>query len=367
MPYERAGGEGAVAGVGAAAPRNSNLVECVTAKYSSHPMSTLRRIMVVPLAVLCVHSALAQSLFASSCVEDARIGDVKRHAINAAADAFMKKLLGASATGAYDMLSVEAKAKITSEQLQTQTAAMLKFEPRELALQHTYVIALKGNSPGRVVCATDLSKPDGWQSVIAASIPEQAHVIMSAEARNNSLAFTLWLVPEHGTWKVHGYWMNVASLGDKDSKQLWQLGHAQEEKDHKFNAALLFAAAMQVADRGPNFQLGITQSISTDSSQLTVPPELHGTPPFPWKDGGVTYKVLNVGPIAIAGKMYVAIAHEVAPWQSEKQVDGWNKELLRYFKHRFPEYSDVFAGVVARAMERGTTRGYGTVEELPTR
>ena len=77
------------------------------------------------------------------------------------------------------------------------------------------------------------------------------------------------------------------------------------------------------------------------------------------------YKVLSVGPIAIAGKIYVVIVHEVSPWQSDNQVDGWNKELLKYFKSRFPEYSDVFAGLVARAVEQGSNRGYGTVEELP--
>jgi hypothetical protein len=75
---------------------------------------------------------------------------------------------------------------------------------------------------------------------------------------------------------------------------------------------------------------------------------------------------MNVGPIAIAGKMYILIVHQVSPWQSDAQVDGWNKELLSYFKRRFPEYSDVFSGLVARAIEQGTSRGFGTVEEVPS-
>ena len=73
-------------------------------------------------------------------------------------------------------------------------------------------------------------------------------------------------------------------------------------------------------------------------------------------------KVMNVGPVAIGGKIYVAITHEVSPWQSDQQVDGWNKNLINYFKHRFPEYSGVFAGLVVRAKERGTNRGFGTVD-----
>ena len=53
----------------------------------------------------------------------------------------------------------------------------------------------------------------------------------------------------------------------------------------------------------------------------------------------------------------------VSPWQSNEEVDGWNKQLLTYFKHRFPEYTDTFAGVVARATERGSNRGFGTVDD----
>jgi hypothetical protein len=73
---------------------------------------------------------------------------------------------------------------------------------------------------------------------------------------------------------------------------------------------------------------------------------------------------LNVGPIAVGGKIYIMILHRVSPWESNEQVDGWNRELLQYFKQHFPEYSDVFAGLVARAVESGTNRGYGTVEQL---
>ncbi len=98
-------------------------------------------------------------------------------------------------------------------------------------------------------------------------------------------------------------------------------------------------------------------------AKLTVPDEIKGQPPFLWKNGETTYKVMNLAPTAIGGKLYVVINHEVSPWQSNEQVDGWNKELLAYFKHRFPEYTDTFAGLVARATERASNRGFGTVDE----
>jgi len=99
-------------------------------------------------------------------------------------------------------------------------------------------------------------------------------------------------------------------------------GTRREAKGHTFNAALLYASAAQTANRGPNVQIS-------------------GQPPFYRKSGNDAFKILNVGPIAVAGKIYVTINDEVSPWKTNAEVDGWNKNLIAYFKHRFPEYSSI--------------------------
>jgi hypothetical protein len=291
------------------------------------------------------------------------IDAAKRNEIDAVAVSFVETVLGSNPSGAFDRLSKPAQAATTPQQFDAVGQVVRKFEPKNVALQHTYLIQLKGKSPGRVVCATDLTKPDGWESLEAESVPEQAHVLLSADMVNNKLAIAMWLVPEDKGWKVQDFRVNVSTLADKDSVQLLQLARAQKEAKHSFNAALLYAAAAQTANRGPSFQLGISQSISEEMARLTVPDEIKGQPPFLWKNGETTYTVMNLAPTAIGGKLYVVITHEVSPWQSNEQVDGWNKQLLTYFKHRFPEYTDTFAGLVARATERGSNRGYGTVDE----
>jgi hypothetical protein len=317
--------------------------------------------------VISAGQAFPQAPFAFSCAEDAHVDAGKKKTIDSVAMNFVQTVLGANPSAAFDLMSKTGQAETTREQFDGSAAGIIRqFDPKNVTVQHTYLVDLKGKSPGRVVCATDLSKPEGWESLAAADVPEQADVLLSADTRNNKLAFVVWLVPEQGEWKVQSFRLNVSTLADKDSLQLWELARAQQARQHNFNAALLYAAAAQTADRGPNFQLGVTQSISDEMSKLTVPAEIHGQPPFFWKSGETTYKVANVGPIAVGGKIYVIIVHEVSPWLNNEQVDGWNKELLSYFKGRFPEYSEVFAGLVARATERGSNRGYGTVEELPT-
>jgi len=312
-------------------------------------------------------SAYPQLPAVFTCNEDANIPAAKRKLIEATASEFLQKLMESRSEEALTMMSKDGQANVTREQMKGMSIMLSQqWKPQNTSIQHTYFVKLMGKSPGRVLCATNLKKPNGWESLEAADLAEQAYVSMSAETINNHLAFTVWLVPEERSWKIQSVWMNVSTLADKDSMQLWEVAQEQRKKGHNFNAAAYYAAAAQVANRGPSFQMGIVQSISEDVSTLTIPEEVKGPPPFFWKDGERTYKVLQVGPIAVGGKIYLAVNHEVPPWQSNEQVDGWNKEFIRYIKQHFPEYSDAFAGIVIRAMERGTTRGFGTVDELKT-
>jgi hypothetical protein len=320
-------------------------------------------ILLVMVLTIADSSAHSQLLAVSSCSEDANISAAKRKLIESAANNFLQKLLTGASEDVVVMMSKDGQANVTREQLKSYVAMLSQqWKPQNTSIQHTYLLKLIGKSAGRILCGRDLKKPDGWESLKAADVSEQAYVSISAETINNRLVFTIWLVPEETSWKIQSIWMNVATLADKDSLWLWQFAEEQRKKGHNFNAALYYAAAAQVSNRDPNFQMGIVQSISEDVATLTVPPEVKGPPPFFWKNGEQTYKVLQVGPMAIGGKIYLALHHEVSPWQSNEQVDGWNKDFIRYIKQRLPEYSDAFAGLIIRAVERGTSRGFGTVE-----
>ncbi len=327
------------------------------------------------LIAASIPQARAQTLFATSCAEDSEIEATKRQAVDNSATKFLQTLFSANPTAAFDALSTEGRKSAKREDFPGLANAIIrKFftdehnavlsRLKDTRVQKTYLLNLKGKSPGNIVCGRSLSSPDGWASLAASDIPEQAYVLITAPATNNEITFTLWLVPEQSQSKIQSIWTNVSTLADKGALQVWQLARAQSAQGHQFNAALLLSAAADLALRGPNFQAGITQSISKDMSTLTLPAEISGPPPFTWKSPDHTWKVLNAGPLAIGGKIYVLLIHEVQPWQTDAQVDGWNKQLLVYFKKRFPEYSGAFAGLVARARERGTNRGFGTVEEL---
>jgi len=213
----------------------------------------------------------------------------------------------------------------------------------------------------RVICGS-LERPEDWESVAAKPIPEQAHLLFEAETRNNGWTFALWLIPEPD-WRIEYFHLTGSSIVGKTAHDIWNLARGEQQLNHNFNAEILYQAALQLVYRGPNFQLGIQEEIKKEASKLQVPIELQGQAPFTWHFGGHTFRILNVGPIGVGGKVYLMINHEISPWDADQEADQQNRALISDFARSIPEYRNVFAGLVVGAIERGGHRGFRTIDE----
>ena len=314
------------------------------------------------IVVLISFSGAAQEQsFVSACGDDERIAADKKATFDSTAMHFFDTLISSNPAAAYDQLAADAQKNITREQIINISTSMLQpMKVDHLRVDHTYDATFVGSGEGRVVCGT--LSDSKWVSV-AARPGEQGHVLLSADFVNGQFAFHAWLVPGDGKWKVQAFWLGASTLGGYDAEKVWAWARSEGEKKHRFNASVLYATALQLANRGNYLQLGLSNAISKDVVSSSPPPQIAGPPPYAWKEGKSVYTILNIGPTAIAGKLYLIIDHQAAPWTSDSEVDGWNKNLRTYFKRTFPEYSDVFSSVIVRAHERGTARGFGTVEE----
>jgi len=233
-----------------------------------------------------------------------------------------------------------------------------------LRVMHTYFVHFVGGGEQRVLCtASSGGSLQTWAAVTVEPGPTQAYTIVEASTRNNTYVFVLWLIQEGQTWQIQSFQFVPASMVGKYAEDLRALAEEQKRALHNFNAYILYRAALQLTNRGPYFQLGIQQEVQNSMKALQVPQELQAQAPFSWTYGKSVFKVLDVGPLGIAGKIYLAINHQVEPWTDNKEVDTENRELITEFTNTHPEYKDAFAGIVGRAYERGTNRTFGTVEE----
>jgi hypothetical protein len=278
---------------------------------------------------------------------------------------FVQGAVGPDSSTAYASFTADAKGSVHLDQFvsafQTRVKPMGPF--KNLRATHTYIATVTGGSEEQRVICGNISSPETWVAVNAKPGPAEAHVIVEGQTVNNAVVFVVWLIPEQGSWRVQYIDYAIAEMVGKSAADLLKMAEMENQNQHDFNAFILYTAALQLADRGPFFQLGIRPKIEKEIGEVKKPNNLQGQPPFVWDFGKSTFKVLNVAPIGVGGKLYLLIDHEVEPWAEDKEADRQNRDLITAFARTYPEYKDVFAGLVVRAHERGGSRGYGTVDE----
>lgn len=322
----------------------------------------LLSVLLCPAVASC--KSLSQ-LFGTSCKADDEISAKEREAIGHAALRFVQDALGDDPSVAYATFTTDAKQNVPLDRFVSSFQDGIKpMGPfKELKVAHTYLAKVTGgDQEQRVVCG-NLSNPQTWVAVNVKPGPSEGHVIVEAQTINNTVDFVIWLITEQRNWHVQYVHYATVGMVGKTAADFQKSAGEENAKQHGFNAFILYAAALQLSDRGPFFQLGIKPEIEKEIGEIARPRVLEGQPPFTWNFDKSTFKVLNVGPIGIGGKVYLLVDHEIEPWAQDKEADRRNRDLIAGFMKAYPEYKAAFAGLVVRAHERGGNRGFGTVEE----
>jgi hypothetical protein len=312
----------------------------------------------------------AISLSAGRCLTDDEIPSVERAPYELEAIRFVNAIVNSDTGTAYADLTSEVKHTLSPDQFK---ANVQPLGPILVGLKSTHAVHLfyltsiaagaDHMTPCTAVAHGSISSPEGRVVVAAKSLPVQAHVIVEGETNNNIWTFALWLLPEDGSRRVQSFWATASAMVGKSGADIWALAREQRSRGHVFNAAVLYAAANDLAYRGPKFQLGIAPEIQKEAKELQLPPDLQGSPPFSWQFGATAYRVLRVGPIGVGGKLALMIRQELPALADNDEADGQNRALIHAFAEAYPEYSDVFDAIVVEAVDAHGLRGFRTVEE----
>ncbi|HET9177221.1 MAG TPA: hypothetical protein VFQ24_02555 [Terriglobia bacterium] len=306
---------------------------------------------------------LKLSASASTCRQDTEISSTELAAIDDAAISFVRTAIGSDPDAAYRKLSDKAKASTSQKQFESyMRMAVDPFAPfAALAITHTYLANVLGTpQDNRVLCGA-LSKPEDWVSFKVEPSSRQAWVLIDGKARNNNWTFAAWLIPVGGTWQINSVNAGASTLANQSAADLWKTAEREHARQHSFNAFVLYNTVLQLSVRGPLFEYGIASAIRETLSNTPSPALFQGKPPFTWQLGHDQFQVINAGALAVAGKIYLDIAYLAKPWKNYDEVDREDRKLIESFASAIPEYSAVFAGIIAEAHEIGGTQGYRTV------
>jgi len=334
------------------------------------------RLIVLCLAITAATLAQEQNQRASTvpslpyhCAQDADIDPMRRAIVETAATRYLQTVLSGDPGAAWDTMTLQAQNSMSRERFVfAATSGPIASQPRNATLRHTFLIHVIGTpaAGARIICG-DTSDPVQTFRMAVAPVQEQAYALISADTTSSGFIFTLWLIREGAAWKVNDFAYNTSTLAGRDALQLWRLAREQHQQQHDLNATLLYAAAAQIANRGPNLSLGFADAIATEQASIPKPKELSGNPPYPFEERGKTFQIRSIGVTDAGDSMYLGLSYDAEPWKSNKQVEAANQELISLIKKRFPEYSSAFGGLIVQAVERGTGRTYATPDHPSSR
>ncbi len=222
---------------------------------------------------------------------------------------------------------------------------------------HAYAVSrVEAGHDGRVVC----TPPGAGQDVVRVTVTpaaRQAHLLIDVAGAGNTWTFVVWLIGDR-YWEVQNVYLGMTRMIGRSAADLWHAARAQAKRRHGFNAALLYAAADSLAERGPDLELGFRPEMRREIARLKPPRALQGKPTPTWHLGNKIYTILAVGPVGIQGRLYLMVNWQAAPWHDDKEIEARNRELYAGFARVFPEYAEIFAGLIVSAVETGGDRGY---------
>jgi hypothetical protein len=327
-----------------------------------------RRVILVAAFAIAIPVALivqtSFNLTGYECKADDEIPKDERGELEQAGLKFVQAVASKRSDDAYAMMTAHARETVTVDAIKGFVEQVQGLElTGALKVDHAYLVEVD-NFIGKSLRTTcSLSRHEDDWIAVATPGPKQAYVLVRGDSTNNAWTFILRLAPDQGWHVEHAQFQMTAAAG-KGVEDVWALAREQRDRDHHFNAVLLYILASELAQRGPNFQLGMLSKIRSEMAKLQVPSELQGNAPFTWRFGSSEYKIRKVAVTGIGGKLYLDIMQEILPWTDDTEADRENRKLMNEFKQAFPEYREAFELTVA-AWEVGGSKGYRTSDDAP--
>jgi len=325
-------------------------------------------------ALISASPAIAQSappaiVAAKNCLVDNTIPGDQRTALDATGLAFVQAVIEGRAEDAYEIFTSAMKHQLPADQFAQMVAGARKSYGaiQGLHVAHAYLLTDAGGGADKTVTCGAVGLPEEYVNVAVEPVPLQAHLLIEGDIAGNSFTFVLWLI--HGQdWQVQNIYLGMTEMIGKSAVDLWHMAREEEKRHHSFDAALLYGAADNLAERGPDLSLAIRPQLRAEMAALKPPRALQGKSTLTWHLGDKTYTILAVGPVGVRQRLYLMINWETTAWKDDQEVEARSKKLMTDFARVFPEYAAVFAGVIMSAVEKDSGRGYRSfypVEKAP--
>jgi len=320
----------------------------------------------VLLSSFRIATAQTVEMYAASCSVDREIPLVDRADAEDLALYVAQNLVRGNADKVYATLPREARSNIGPDKVAALAQTVNSKGPFEnIHVIHTYLIEVKGGGDPLppMVCGKSFSDPERV-AVSMRALPRQFHVEIAAHSRNNDWSIFVWLIPEQGHLKALSLSFNASAISGLTARDLRQLALDQNSRGHALNATLLYRAAEAIAGRGPNATPAWKQDLDKEVAAFIAPRELAGKPPFVWRLDDQVFNIAGVSVMGVDGGLHLVFDRRLDRWESNADADADNRKFVTAITKAYPEFSDSFQSIVARAHKPDGSGGFGTVYQF---
>lgn len=170
-----------------------------------------------------------------------------------------------------------------------------------------------------------------------------------------------FILQQTGTdWKLGGLYMKSAQVAGHDSD--WFLARAREykAKGQLHNAYFFYMQVRSLISPLP-FMSTLASDKLYDESQSAQPADVPSSgKPVDLAAGTATYKLTAIFPEVVGTDLDLIVKYQAASVSDTTVAYQNNSAVIKALVAKYPEVRDVFAGVVARAVDPGG-RDYGTL------
>jgi hypothetical protein len=300
----------------------------------------------------------------STCRADNQIEAQTRSAADREAMTFVTGLLGTSSATAYAELSTGGRAAVTRDQFDTAARQVRADRPTGPPVVSRTLFA-EGVFVSHVLTSVPCSfSHDSEEAVIAEDASKEAHVLLTQAEGYAQRTFDVWVVLEHGQWRVNGFTVHLSQIAGWDGEALWARAKQQRARGHMFNAAELYGAAAETLNGGLYYQSPLWNEFQKDYQTFNPPPEFKGKAPYKWVLGGQTYPVNGVSFIGTGkGQVVLLIYQPSEVWKGDADADRRNRQTIQAFIAAHPEWTETFEAISVRSAKPDNNGGWGTVYE----
>jgi hypothetical protein len=163
------------------------------------------------------------------------------------------------------------------------------------------------------------------------------------------------LQQQAGAWKLGGLYIKSAQAGGHDGNWFADRARAFKAKGQNHDAWFCYLEARELLVPVSFMSTAVTDKLY-DESQTVKPAE----PPFDLAANGKTFKLTAMFPLAVASDFDLVVKYDSASVANAALTYQDNVAVIKALVAKYPELREVFAGVIARAVEP-SGRDYGSM------